>query len=610
MSKKLEEGYLGILPGGGGAPPCLASLIGLEGTAGIGCQSMGVVSGLRYKRNCGAGKSCHWKAVSRGGGAAFFPLRPLTLHLRMSTAGDMEAASLNWAGKTPRDDFPQVPCPSSAGETQAIGSPYPSPYSLLSSLPETPVQKHLKPAAREPEAPREKLCLTWERPLAAGAGLSNVGNSCYLNAALQCLTYTPPLANYLLSQQHSQACRAQRSCVLCAMQGHVSRALHQPGHVIHPSQALAAGFHRHKQEDAHEFLLFSLNAMQEACLVGNQQLDAQSQDSTFMRQIFGGYWRSQVECLFCHGLSDTLDPYLDIALDIKSAHSVAQALEQLVTPERLEGENAYHCSVCQKKTAASRALMLHTSPKVLILVLKRFSDFTGDKNAKEVRYPECLDMQPYMSEVNGTPSRYTLYAVLVHAGLSCHHGHYFAYIKAGNGQWYKMDDATVVACDLASVLHQRAYILFYVQKSESHRDSGTGASGREKTALGAEDTHIHAFPAESKRDSHIHGGNLQEHEEDRATGNITLDEWKFLQQQHRPKCEFNLRTVESALPSNAVLIHQSKHKGDIRTNHCGSEGDPQNQSDIPMGGKARATKRKNKQGKRSLALFSGSQCQG
>ncbi|XP_051498770.1 intracellular hyaluronan-binding protein 4 isoform X3 [Apus apus] len=45
---------------------------------------------------------------------------------------------------------------------------------------------------------------------------------------------------------------------------------------------------------------------------------------------------------------------------------------------------------------------------------------------------------------------------------------------------------------------------------------------------------------------------------------MTLDEWKNLQQQKRPKAEFNIRKPESIVPSKAVVIHKSKYSNDLQ----------------------------------------------
>ncbi|KAL2294611.1 hypothetical protein Nmel_008354 [Mimus melanotis] len=45
---------------------------------------------------------------------------------------------------------------------------------------------------------------------------------------------------------------------------------------------------------------------------------------------------------------------------------------------------------------------------------------------------------------------------------------------------------------------------------------------------------------------------------------MTLDEWKNLQQRNRPKPEFNIRKPESTVPSKAVVIHKSKYSDDLQ----------------------------------------------
>ncbi|XP_069728672.1 ubiquitin carboxyl-terminal hydrolase 17-like protein 6 [Phaenicophaeus curvirostris] len=317
--------------------------------------------------------------------------------------------------------------------------------------------------------PVGQLSLKWQQVHRIGAGLRNVGNTCFLNATIQCLTYTPPLANYLLSREHSRTCLRDEFCMLCAMEHHITWVFGSSGSAIRPVaiigviNEIAEHFCFGRQEDAHEFLRFTVDAMQRACLNGCTQLDRQTQTTTLIDQIFGGYLRSCVKCKACGSPSDTYEPFLDLTVEIEGVDSIQQALNLFVRPEMLCNDNAYMCDRCKTKVQATKRFSIHQASNVLTLSLKRFSSVSGGKITKDVTYPEFLDIRPYMSENEGDPITYELYAVLVHSGFSSYSGHYYCYVKASDGHWYEMNDDVVRPTNIKVVLSQQAYLLFYLR---------------------------------------------------------------------------------------------------------------------------------------------------
>ncbi|NXW50254.1 HABP4 protein, partial [Nyctiprogne leucopyga] len=99
-------------------------------------------------------------------------------------------------------------------------------------------------------------------------------------------------------------------------------------------------------------------------------------------------------------------------------------------------------------------------------------------------------------------------------------------------------------------------------KREFERQSGNDKIGMEQTAPMEETAETAEQPGASEGESLNKVTEGEPMEE--VVQEMTLDEWKNLQQQNRPKPEFNIRKPESTVPSKAVVIHKSKYSDDLQ----------------------------------------------
>jgi ubiquitin C-terminal hydrolase len=331
-------------------------------------------------------------------------------------------------------------------------------------------------------------------------GLGNLGNTCFLNSCLQALFATTELGQLLDKQRNIKDIPdAKITTEWNELRQMMTQGTVIPRQFVFHIQQIAKLkkkdiFTGWSQNDMPEFLLFMLdcihnsisrkvninikgtskNATDETAIKCYTMLkDTYAKEYSEMMDLFFGIYVSSIksengrtthsikpESFFILDLPVPQGGCLNEGATRRFPPSIYQCFDLMTATEHMSGDNAWLNEKTGKKESIQKQLRFWSLPKVLVIVLKRFSPDGRSKMNGLVSFPMTgLDLSKYVCGYNPKSYVYDLYAVCNHMG-GVMGGHYTAYAKKDN-VWYHCNDQSVSQIDANVVVSPAAYCLFY-----------------------------------------------------------------------------------------------------------------------------------------------------
>lgn len=177
-----------------------------------------------------------------------------------------------------------------------------------------------------------------------------------------------------------------------------------------------------------------------------------------------------IKCSTCEYVSFSYDPTCLMSVPIPktdaSSLSIYDCLDMYFGKEVFSQNNVWKCEKCSNVNNNYKEYRIITSPKTLIIAIKRF-EFTGvgfRKNNKLIDFPLDLNISAYKIDKKNN-CKYRLFAIGNHiGGLSG--GHYISFcrdISDDENKWYCFNDHQIGQITEDKLVSNMAYMLFYQQ---------------------------------------------------------------------------------------------------------------------------------------------------
>ena len=351
------------------------------------------------------------------------------------------------------------------------------------------------------------------------SGLENIGQTCYMNSTIQCLSNVKGLSDVLLKNYgnydyESQPLALAYSNLLYDLFNNKEKSIAPKlfKEIIGLLNPLFKGNHAADSKDLLFFLIETLhkelnngsNYIQIDCIqidFNQQEIDSRDENkmlqkfvidynlrnSSIVSDCFYGINRSILKCLHCNVTKYSFQvynllvfhlkkvkewkikqsgKYYDYNLDLYDAFNCEQK------EENLEGENMIYCNNCKELRKGINQQNIYGLPKYLIIILNRGKN-NQDFNEK-FKFPDILDFTGKNIVINNQSyKKYYLCGIITHLGESGSSGHFICYCRCdpNSNDFVLYNDSVVSKVSIKNAMKENIskndnekktpYILFY-----------------------------------------------------------------------------------------------------------------------------------------------------